>query len=246
MSDYVWGYCNEIAKELYLTHPDKKLSVDAYTTYRMPPLNIDELSPNLVVIIDRWAHWISEGTIPSIAAWPTPRYQNYLEEVAQWMNLLTSNEVFIDDYYTYGMSYEYPGNPVYLSRLVKKELSMYSRGNPVTLGEFIEVGANDGSWAPISGAEHLNIYVTARLLWDADLDMQALLDDYYEKFYGPAADEMKAFVEYCEVHCMYFNTDSNILTTERTLLNAAIAAAAGSGIYADRVAMMDEFLQLAE
>ena len=162
------------------------------------------------------------------------------------MNILPSNEVFIDDYYSSGMSYEDPGNPTYFPRIVKKELSMYNEGNPNTLGMFIEVGANDGSWAPISGADHLNIYVTSRLLWDAKQDLPALLDDYYEKFYGPAASQMKAFEEYCETHFMYFHSNSSVRTTERTLLNAAIAAAAGSGVYADRVAMMDAFLKLAE
>ena len=73
-----------------------------------------------------------------------------------------------------------------------------------------------------------------------------MLDEYYENFYGPAADEMKDFVEYAETHHMDFHTDSNVLTTERTKLNAAITAASGSGVYADRVDLVDEFLSEAE
>jgi len=32
----------------------------------------------------------------------------------------------------------------------------------------------------------LNYYVAAKLLWDADTDVAALLDDYYAQGYGPA------------------------------------------------------------
>ncbi len=39
----------------------------------------------------------------------------------------------------------------------------------------------------------INLYLRARLLWDPDTDVDALLDDFYEKFYGPAAVPMKAY-----------------------------------------------------
>ena len=36
----------------------------------------------------------------------------------------------------------------------------------------------------------LNYYVAAKLCWNADLDADALLDDYFDGFYGPAAGPM--------------------------------------------------------
>ncbi|MGD9498063.1 MAG: DUF4838 domain-containing protein, partial [Armatimonadota bacterium] len=36
-------------------------------------------------------------------------------------------------------------------------------------------------------------YVMAKLMWDADQDVAALLEDYYEKFYGPAANPMQEY-----------------------------------------------------
>ena len=39
----------------------------------------------------------------------------------------------------------------------------------------------------------LNYYVAAKLCWNADLNVDALLEDYFEKFYGPAAKPMKEY-----------------------------------------------------
>jgi len=39
----------------------------------------------------------------------------------------------------------------------------------------------------------LNYYITGKLLWNPDVDVNALLDEYYQKFYGPAAAPMKKF-----------------------------------------------------
>ena len=39
----------------------------------------------------------------------------------------------------------------------------------------------------------LNYYLAAKLCWNADLSVDALLDDYFEKFYGPAAAPMRDY-----------------------------------------------------
>ena len=61
---------------------------------------------------------------------------------------------------------------------------------------------------------------------------------------------MKTFVEYCEANWLQAAIDRavgdyTIIGQMRTRLNAAIAAA-GTGIYGDRVALVDEFLKVAE
>ena len=47
-SDYVWDYVNRVAREVYKTNPDKMISCLTYSGYRLPPRNIDQLSPNIV------------------------------------------------------------------------------------------------------------------------------------------------------------------------------------------------------
>ncbi|MBR4675505.1 MAG: DUF4838 domain-containing protein [Victivallales bacterium] len=64
------------------------------------------------------------------------------------------------------------------------EIAKDSRSNPTGLGEM-----------PIS---HLMTYINNKLMWDPDLDMEALLEEYYRLWFGPAAEEMRAFHEYAE------------------------------------------------
>jgi hypothetical protein len=46
-----------------------------------------------------------------------------------------------------------------------------------------------GDWARLG----LNAYVSSKLCWNADLNVEDLLDDYFQKFYGPASVPMKDF-----------------------------------------------------
>jgi len=51
-----------------------------------------------------------------------------------------------------------------------------------------------GHW----GAQHLNFIVFPRLLWDVHTDVDAWIDDFCEKFYGPAAEPMHSYYELLE------------------------------------------------
>src|SRR5690606_20129596 len=54
LSDYVWGYTHRLATELYKTHPDRWVSNIAYSTYQLAPQKIEQLSPNVALIMCRW------------------------------------------------------------------------------------------------------------------------------------------------------------------------------------------------
>lgn len=43
------------------------------------------------------------------------------------------------------------------------------------------------------GMQHLNLYVTGKLYWDVNQDVDKMLDEYFKLFYGPAEKEMKEF-----------------------------------------------------
>ena len=45
---------------------------------------------------------------------------------------------------------------------------------------------------------HLMLYINNKLLWDPDLDLNSLLEEYYRLWFGPAAKEMKDFHEFAE------------------------------------------------
>jgi hypothetical protein len=56
------------------------------------------------------------------------------------------------------------------------------------------VDSQRGSWA-VAG---LNQYVMAKLLWDMDQSVDAIIDDYCEKGFGPAARPMRRYFETLE------------------------------------------------
>jgi len=115
----------------------------------------------------------------------------------------------------------------------------------VSRGEHIEVFRSywpDGYTWDALAANHLNCYLTARLYWDATQDVDALLEEYYDLFYGPARAEMKAFIEYTEANWMKATQDVAVIDQLFELLGAA-EAAAGEGIYGRRVALITDYMQ---
>ncbi|MFC1614140.1 DUF4838 domain-containing protein [Gemmatimonadota bacterium] len=53
------------------------------------------------------------------------------------------------------------------------------------------------------GVRRLINYQMAKMLWDPDLDMDQLLEDYFQNFYGPSASGMKEF--YCQLETAVAN-----------------------------------------
>lgn len=189
LSDYVWDYVNRVATELYQSHPDRKVSGLAYTTYLLPPEKIESLSPNLVAIFVRWR---SHYTDPEVK-------ERELEIRQQWLDALPSREIYIWSEYAHSRPRGwYSRLPVYYPRLIAEDLR-WLKGK--SKGEYIPVADNWPAWGLEWNAlatNHLNAYVTAKLYWDAELDIDDLLNEYYQLFYGPAADGMTAFIEYAE------------------------------------------------
>ncbi|NQU12176.1 DUF4838 domain-containing protein, partial [bacterium] len=62
-------------------------------------------------------------------------------------------------------------------------------------GTFVTVEAQ-----PNFGMQGLNLYVAARLIWDIDADVDVVLDEFFRKYYGPAAEPLRAFWLAAERH----------------------------------------------
>lgn len=233
LSDYVWGYADRVAREVYKTHPDRKVTCIAYTAYLQPPLEIEQFSPNVAVILCQARSDFSD---------PEKR-KEYTDLVEGWMAKLPSRELYIWDYYLLarpGTTCE--GVPAYFPHIIADDLRALKG---ISRGEQIEVyrnyWENRDTWDALA-ANHLNCYVTARLYWDASQDVDALLEDYYERFYGPARAEMKAFIQYAETNWPQASKDVAVIDRLFELI-AAAKAAAGDGIYGKRVDLLVEYMQ---
>ncbi|MCA1810233.1 MAG: DUF4838 domain-containing protein, partial [Lentisphaerae bacterium] len=219
LSNYVWDYVNRIAQEVYKTHPERKIVCLAYGANRLPPTNIEQFSPNVVVSIVQHRRNF---------AYDPDAFEHTLALRRGFLDLLPGEgpRLLQDDHYR--MTFGVPG--FYMQSIVKDLRSLKG----VSLGDFLDID-NDRD---CQGIRHLNKYITGRFWWDADQDLDAMLDEYYEKFYGPARAEMQAFIEYSEANWPGMINNQESIETARRLLAAAQARVEPDSVYGQRVALV--------
>jgi tetratricopeptide (TPR) repeat protein len=223
LSDYVWEFVNRVAKEVGKTHPGKLISNCAYGTYTNPPENIDKLEPNVQVIIVGGRR-------------PTSEVREDLRQLrADWAKK-TNRPIEVFE------NYPFTGRGFYLPAYI-----------PRTLGESINEtkGKSRGEdiWLTMDfsdkaiGYNHFLIYFTARMYWGGkEKDSVAMFDEYCRLFYGPAADEMRAFFAYCEDNWREMESDGEKAAHALELFAIAKADASAESVQGKRIALVDNFL----
>ncbi|MFA7160938.1 MAG: DUF4838 domain-containing protein, partial [Kiritimatiellia bacterium] len=222
MSDYVWGFVDRVAGEIAKSHPGKKIGCCAYTSYYLPPTF--PLHTNVIAMICRWRQEDAEN--------PGSR-TNTLAVRKAWQDKLSPNSLYTWDYYlNFRPGGERTGLPTFFPHAIAADLKSWKG---ILQGEFIEVGKNGGRMA-YPGVNHLNIYLTARLYWDCDQDVDKMLADYYDRFFGPAREEMKNFYERAEKTFMKLEAaDIEFLMAN---LKTAAEKAGTNTVYGQRVALL--------
>jgi len=239
-SDLVWGFVNRVAIELYETHPDRFVVGGAYTAYRDPPAGIDGFSSNLVVRIS-WHRTNFDVT----EAW-----QAYWDLVENWRVKLAPQRLMRNDNNLYTSTSD-AATPVIFPIIFTRSIARDLRAlKGISLGDRESVPRSPDQYWQHPGANHLNIYVLSRYLWDAGLDLDALLDEYFTLFYGPARGEMRTAFEFAEATCPRDGpaTPSRVPLSDRIrfveMLHRARAAAADT-VYGQRIQLiMDEMQPL--
>ena len=184
-SDAVFHFVAAIATEVAKTHPDKFIGALAYEQYRMPPSF--QLPPNILVQVcyrrqdlrrpERKAE--IEGVIcefrkrgVQVITWTYPLFNHIPPSRGipiLYSGILQENIRFLRDQGVLGE---------------KAEASYYSGGGDQDV---------HGHVFALPASTHLNDYIRSQLLWDPDLDVEALLQEYCTLFYGPAAKPMREF-----------------------------------------------------
>ncbi len=194
-ADYVGQFMERVAKEVVKTHPDRLLTYGAYSGYQQPPENVDEFPPNVMVFVA--AHR------PGLDS--PKRWNDRMELVEGWKKK-TPNQPIVRNSNSY---YEFVIHPRSFARELKA-----LKG--ISLGDWNEVRRRPGGKKQVvwttPGLDHINSYINARFLWDADQDIEAVLDEYHTLFYGPAREKMKEAFDYAEAN--YTRTDSSNFPTE--------------------------------
>jgi len=182
-SNYIWGFVNKVAKRVAEKYPDKMVGCLAYEKYLEPPTNIRHLGPNVVVMICKWRNRFGN-----------PNYKRTMRErIEKWRK--KCKHIYFWEYYLPRMPWR--NLPIVFPHLTSEDVKYMKKIN--SGGEFIE--ADPVNWPNSSlprkmlypAMQHLDLYITAKLYWDTEQDVDQLLDEYFKLFYGPAEKEMKEF-----------------------------------------------------
>ncbi|HSI32237.1 MAG TPA: DUF4838 domain-containing protein, partial [Tepidisphaeraceae bacterium] len=251
-ADLVWGFTDRVARELYKTHPDKLIIGGAYTTYKDVSDKVGKFTPNVAVKVSNSGRPMMNDP---------EHWADYVARMERWKSKVAPGNLFRYEnnlYHLWGREDGVRGAaisyPVIHPRAMAKDLK-YLKG--VALGGNGEVSQYRAKWQAM-GLEHITLYVQSRFYWDADLDVDQVLDEYCTLFYGPAARAMKEAIDFAEANLAYkdvsrgrgrgnpMNVSLKTALELRRLLDKA-KAAAGDTVYGRRVqALISELQPTAE
>jgi len=231
LSNYVWEYVNNLAWDIYKEYGlERKISCSIYPPYRKVPTKLTKsMAPNLVATFTYNRSRLED--------------EEYKEEqralFEDWLDILPSKEVYIGTFYLDNrLERGSESIPCIYPHIIAEDLR-YLKGK--SHGDDIEVlSSSYDDWDrgyDMYAGNSLNSYITARLYWNVNQDVDALLEEYYTLFYGPAGQEMKWFHEYVEANYKAAPGNSKITGNMRRLLGEA-RATAGNTIYGMRIDLL--------
>ena len=176
MSDLWFKFVNAVAKEVKKEFPDRWIWTNGYANRVRPPEGIGELGDNIGI----QSAVIPACTLHRIGDPKCWQRQDYEEILTRWTNILHC--VFV---YDYDEPQSYDFMPLPGLHNIRHDLPWFrDRG----LWGFWTEAYNNRM------ITHLNYYIRAKLMWNADEDVDALVRDYCEEFYGKAADPVEDYV----------------------------------------------------
>ncbi|MFA7160375.1 MAG: DUF4838 domain-containing protein [Kiritimatiellia bacterium] len=246
-ANYIWDFNVFLAKELKKAHPDKFLLYGSSGTGRGVPTNMEEFPDNMIVPFAQpySAYRVLKSTDKQVIA-----------DRQQWFSKMkTIRKGPIWDYYLYYNSPDRARFPVFFTEHLQEEMQEmlpYSDGKFIEIqpGQYrVEGEKNPRSRLGVHGLIHLMVYWQSKLFWDPNADRKAMLEEYYDLFFGPAKAEMKEFHEFAEeVWCRQESRSVTPTTgflkekdVERyfEILNRARDKAGKDTVYDRRIAQME-------
>lgn len=231
-------FLDEVGSQVAKVHPDWLLSFYCYADYTQPPTLNRRLSPNLVA----WIAPIRYSRFHRIGS-PNSSSRMHLAEVIDGWSAAAEHIA----YRTY--NYNLAECLVPFSKLSAWKHDIPYLKKKGCIGINLESLANWEIYGP-------HIYQSIRLAYDPDADSDAMMEDYFMKYYGPQAGPFmkqywlsidKAFANMeCEsgsfsaLHLVY---TPQFLQKLVGLVNKASDAAKGNETYSTRVAMTAQGLQ---
>lgn len=232
LSDYVWDFANRVARELAKTHPEAKVLNCAYGVYTLPPEKIEKLEPNVLVCIVGGRRPINRGGSKGEG-------ESAPEALRAAWSKKTDNPLLIFE------NYPFTDRGWYLPSFAAHALGESVNAiKGMAQGEDIWLSAGLNFDKAGIGFNHFLVYFTARMYWGGkEADVDALLREYCQLFYGPAEREMLAFFSYCEENWNLMESDKDKADVALALFAKAKGKAESGSIYDRRLDLIDDYLK---
>lgn len=232
LSDYVWDFVNRVAKEIAKTHPDALVENAAYGVYTLPPLKIDKLEPNVLVVIVGGRRPINKGGVKGEGESAPEALR------AAWAKK-TDNPLIIFE------NYPFTDRGWYLPSFAAHSLGdSVNATKGVSQGEDIWLSVAQNFATKGIGFNHFLVYFTARAYWGGKAyNPDETLKEYCRLFYGPAEQEMLAFFNYGEQNWNVMEEDKSKADEALALFEKAKGKADAESVYGKRIALIDDYLK---
>ncbi len=172
---------NRTAESLEKDYPGIQVGTFAYMSLEAPPAKTRPRA-NVAIRLPRLRH----DTVRSILE--SEKNQSFRRNLDRWCEL-APGRVYI---WEYGANFRNFMWPFPCLRSLAENIGYYHRIGVAGIsiqGNYVSTG---GDLAVLKN------YVWAKLLWDSTRDVDALVDEFCRGYYGPAADDMKAYVALME------------------------------------------------
>ncbi len=169
MTNRYVDFLDEVARAVAKVHPDWLLSFYCYADYTQPPTLNRKLSPNLVA----WIAPIRYSRFHRIGSPSSPSRMQLAEVIGGWAAAAERTA-----YRTYNYNLAECLVPFSKLSVWKHDIPYLKKKG--CIGINLESLANWEIYGP-------HLYQSIRLAYDPDADSDAMMDDYFTKFYGPGA-----------------------------------------------------------
>ncbi|MBO4649116.1 MAG: DUF4838 domain-containing protein [Lentisphaeria bacterium] len=169
LSDRMWDFARDVAVQAKKLNPKTQILFGAYAFYDKPPVKLDGMPDNISILKCIFGSQVKD--------WAAVE-----DEFAKFSKL---GKLWIYEYwgsYTQSMPWNVIRSVDKMCKLLKK---------------YHGIGMRTENSSAFASSGLVN-YVGAKLLWNPDADVNALVDDYCEKGFGAAAPEMKAYYSLVE------------------------------------------------
>jgi hypothetical protein len=180
LSDRFAHYANEVLAELEKTNPGKQVGLLAYASYTAPPRQVRP-RPGYATSLTHmpWAfchaHAIDDPSCPA--------NRRFLEYLKGW-SLLTKH-LGVYEYYGHFLAF----TPWPIVHSMRRDIPLFKK---LSVERF--TSETQQNWAN----QGINFYVAARLVDDPATDADALLAEYFARFYGKAGEPMRRYFDLWE------------------------------------------------